>query len=217
MNEKLLARTSLAVSVVALLLVAFRAYPRKLDFDYMGIIFTALASLVAILLVSQVVNYAYMRDNTRRVVEEESARIAGDFSAALDGISMCLMRCAIFNSSELSASFYEIMNALERAVACRNDRLREIAVGYILSLAHHLISLRDEDSDCLLFPGKRQDYLDILSSVGGKYSAEISQFVASAKEETEKFSVFFGEGKNFLGIVVSGDTLRVKVGNPEKG
>lgn len=200
------------VSLIVAAVAALNSFFFKVDnasaiVSFFGVLVTLLVGL-------NIIQYMFAENRVREIADNMAVSIRKDFNSVLSGFTKSLYGCIIFNGSDLTVSFYSVMDALEKVSACNDEGLRLTIQSYIVELAYNVISLRSEDSPCLLCPGKRDLYLNLLAPISCQYITEVRDYVARADYATERLDRFLVSGNTFFGITVKDETLSLVLSNP---
>lgn len=149
-----------------------------------SIIVTILIGAVTVLIAWQVYNHYVAKDEVRKMVEEETKKLAEDTWNVLDSI--------ISSSNLISFSqgdhkdFDAYMRGIESAKKCKMSSLKDNAIDNILDSFHHLYIECKERGVMHIMKGKRKEYKHLCADIDHKYIEELKDYIDNAIEVEEK-------------------------------
>ncbi len=187
MNNKSIARISLAISIISLfvsIIVLVNYCPtQNLRFDYLGVIVGILALLVTVLIGLQLYNYIFARENVKLIVDDQIRRMVSDY----EHISKA--RDNVYEGFEFVVNDYvnekitdHIIAALQELDRCENADMKEHCLEFVMKEAHLLCTDYTEARGRKIYKNKRQDYLYVMKGVDHKYSPELVNYIQNAEE-----------------------------------
>lgn len=177
---------ALAVAIAALIIVICRIEP--ITMDWMGSLIGVLALLVTALIGWQVFN-AIQLHITLKEINGRIKREIDDYDHTVSALVMQLFTIQeYFNKNHFEKAIDRFMEALGEAIkGSRSEEVRDGILSYLLGIKqkHDLYKEKELPSGIFIIKGKRDSYLEILSSVKNKEAKEIAEFISELEENDE--------------------------------
>lgn len=177
---------AMALAIAATIISICRIEP--ITMDWAGVLVGALALLVTVLIGWQILNAVQLH----RTLREVNARIkkeVDDYDHTVSALVMQLFTIQeYFNKNHFEKAIDRFMEALAEAnKGSRSEEVRDGILSYLLVIKqkHDFYKEKELPSGIFVIKGKREPYLEILSSIKNKEAKEIALFISELEEKNE--------------------------------
>lgn len=171
---------SIVLSIIAICIAAYRT--PCLGFDYIGVIVGILALLTTILIGWQIYNFIYLRSEIEKQMKEVANEYIDQFYHVIKGYITARSSNAYHVKHDVRTC-YNCFFALEEVLKGKNADIKNTVLNAVMKeIKNAMISLKSEDGNFVIWEGKRNYYLHILSKIEHEDRDEIIEWVKSAKE-----------------------------------
>ena len=145
-----------------------------------SIIVTILIGTVTVLIAWQVYNHYVAKDEVRKMVEEESLKMAEDIKLVIESTEHSSHRLYFdFADYEDLDAF---MRGIETAKGCHITYLRDYSIDYALELFHRRYLECKKRGVMRITKGKRKEYEHLCADIDHKYIEELRDYIRNAEE-----------------------------------
>lgn len=117
---------------------------------------------------------------------DEIDYIKQDFKNVISGFMQL-----IFDSSLMIGSMPKLLDncfkALDEIHTCLNDNIREMAERKLMEQIKQVCDEMVKNNSELIYSGKRNAYLHILSHIDSEYTKDIEEFIQNAREDEQRY------------------------------
>lgn len=145
-----------------------------------SIMVTILIGAVTVLIAWQVYNHYVAKDEVRKMVEEESLKLADDIELIIESDKQS-SRLVSFSSTD-NYDFDAYMQGIATAKKCQFSSLKNYSINKALNCFHHLYLDCRERGEMHISKGKKKEYEHLCADIDHKYIEEMRDYIANAIE-----------------------------------
>ena len=145
-----------------------------------SIIVTILIGTVTVLIAWQVYNHYVAKDEVRKMVEEESLKMAEDIKLVIESTEHSSHR--LYFDFAVNEDLDAFMRGIETAKGCHIPYLRDYSIDYALELFHRRYLECKKRGVMRITKGKRKEYEYLCADIDHKYIEELRDYIQNAEE-----------------------------------
>lgn len=164
----------------------YTAYPRSHGLDYIGIIFTAMTVLVAILIGFQVLQYIFAESKMEKIAKEETQKITESLTEDFKHILMAstfLSQARNYKTFCIPhKSIHHYLLALQEYLDIKDSKLHDSCPIFLFEELLPIAQNWKSKNELAIWEDQRQNYQDLLDNFDIPMSRELKELLSTAKK-----------------------------------
>lgn len=187
---------ALLISIVAISISIISFWAScKLEYDNgnaimsaFSIMITILIGAVTVLIAWQVYNHYVAKDEVRKMVEEESKKLAEDIWHVLDSNENSSDDACYLETSDIRDNMQldAYMRGIAIAKVCNSKILKQYSINFAMERFHKLYKDCNIKGEMHITKGKKKEYEHLCEDINHKYIEELRDYIKNASEVENK-------------------------------